>query len=137
MTWTGGCLCGAVRFRTESEPTWVAHCHCGMCRKHFGGVMGSFVGFPDGAIEWQGEPRARYSSSEGAQRAFCPRCGSTLTFERGERIDVAVGALDQPERLRPGDDPDNCHIFYAERLPWLEIVDGLPRHDGWQEGDGQ
>ena len=141
MAWTGGCLCGAVRFRSESEPSWVAHCHCEMCRRHFGGVMGSFVGFPEGTIEWLGETRSRYRSSDTVHRGFCPRCGSTLTFERDALVDIAVGALDDPERLTPGQTPDadprdECHIYTESQIPWLKVDDALPRHPRRPPGYG-
>ena len=45
MTITGGCLCGQVRYQVETEPLWICHCHCGMCRKHTGAPLASFVGF--------------------------------------------------------------------------------------------
>ena len=55
-----------------------------------------------------------------------------MMFQKGERIDIALGVLDHPEALTPGRPPagsaEDCHIFVAEQLPWLSIDDGLPRH---------
>ncbi len=78
MEWTGGCLCGAVRYRTEAEPLWIAHCHCAMCRKATGAAFGTYAGFPAGSVEWtEGEPTLYRSSSE-VERGFCSKCGGTL-----------------------------------------------------------
>ena len=135
MEWTGGCLCGAVRFRTDSDPLWVGHCHCEMCRRQTGGVMGSFVAFPAGSVEWLGKEPQRYRSSEHVERGFCPTCGSTLTFQRIHETAIAVGALDHPETLTPGHAPAgsaiDCHVFFEQRIPWLEIADNLVRHERW------
>src|SRR5258708_2636238 len=39
---TGGCQCGAVRFRVE-RLGGAAICHCRMCQKAFGGFFGPLV----------------------------------------------------------------------------------------------
>ena len=130
MTWTGGCLCGAVRFSTDTEPSRLVHCHCGMCRKHGGGAMATFMTFPTEAVTWLGEARTRYPSSEGVHRAFCPNCGSSLTYEREGRLAIMVGVMDHPERINPGDDSRggrDCHVYVHSQLPWLRIDDELPR----------
>ena len=56
-------------------------------------------------------------------RSFCPRCGSSLTWEAAEGgFTVLIGSLDHPERVRP-----DSHCFVATKLPWVEIEDGTPR----------
>ena len=49
MEWTGGCLCGAVRYRASADPLRVVSCHCGMCRRTSGAAFLTFVHFPAGA----------------------------------------------------------------------------------------
>ena len=41
----GGCLCGDIRYRATSEPEFVTHCHCQMCRKHSGALFATDAGF--------------------------------------------------------------------------------------------
>ena len=37
---TGGCLCGSIRFESSQEPYAVGYCHCDMCKKALGSVLG-------------------------------------------------------------------------------------------------
>ncbi len=123
MEWTGGCLCGAIRYRASEDPEWIGACHCGQCRKHSGAPYAVAVLFPRGAFEWTTDEPARYASSETVRRGFCPRCGSSLTWEatRGGFM-VLMGSLDYPERLRP-----DSHSFVTSKLPWVEIEEETPR----------
>ena len=75
---TGGCLCGAVRYRLAERPTGYGACHCAMCRKFSGGIeLGLEV--PPGGVTWQDETHLKtYASSEWAERGFCDICGSSL-----------------------------------------------------------
>jgi hypothetical protein len=57
---------------------------------------------------------------------FCPRCGTSLTFESTrwpDDIHLMVGNFDAPADFVP-----QCHVFAGERLPWLHVSDGLPRY---------
>ena len=125
MTWTGGCLCGAVRYRAEADPMRAVICHCVTCRRVSGAPMMCFVHFPAEAFRWLGSPPKRYRSSASAERGFCPLCGSTLTMHEtvlGDRVQVALGSLDNPERASPDD-----HVWTKQQLPWLRIEDDRPR----------
>ncbi len=96
-----------------------------MCRRHSGAPVLAFFHFPLASFSWvSGEP-VRYRSSKYAERGFCPRCGSTLTMHEEvlqDCVQVTVGSLDAPERVRPDD-----HVWTQEQLPWFEIADELPR----------
>src|SRR5476651_623360 len=67
-----------------------------------------------------------YQSSPGVRRGFCPRCGTSLTFESTrwpDDVHLMVGNFDAP-----GDFAPQCHVFAGERLPWLHLGDGLPHY---------
>lgn len=40
----------------------------------------------------------------------------------GDRVQVTLGSLDNPERITPQD-----HVWTDSQIPWLEIRDDLPR----------
>ncbi len=125
MIWTGGCLCGAARYRADADPLRVVICHCGICRRISGAPMLCFVHFPASAFIWLVGRPTRYRSSLGAERGFCARCGSTLTMHEAvlaDRVQVALGSLDRPDLVRPDD-----HVWTQSQLPWLRISDDLPR----------
>ncbi len=121
----GGCLCRAVRYRAQGPALVVEYCHCEMCRRAGGAPVVVWADFPKGNFALlQGAP-AHYASSPGVGRGFCAACGSTLTFEDEAKsyLSVAVGTLDDPGSLAP-----RQHIFFNDRIGWLEIAGDLPRH---------
>ena len=125
MDWTGGCLCGAVRFGASADPIRVVNCHCGTCRRFSGAAFMTFVHFPAEAFAWTGKAPTRYRSSADAERGFCAVCGSTLSMHEAilpDRVQVSLGSLDRPDLVRPDD-----HVWTKSQLPWLEVVDDLPR----------
>jgi hypothetical protein len=125
MEWTGGCLCAAVRYRASADPIRVVNCHCAMCRRFSGAAFMTFVHFPAGAFAWTGAQPSRYRSSADAERGFCAVCGSTLSMHEAvlaDRIQISLGSLDRPDLARPDD-----HVWTSRQLPWLKVVDDLPR----------
>jgi hypothetical protein len=128
----GGCYCTALRYRATSVFD-AGYCHCSICRR--------FTGTP--ALTWFNVPASDFSllcgspsgfrSSEHFTRYFCPRCG-THVFGRDDRapsgkvgfelISVAIGTLDHPERVTP-----KVHQWWASRIPWYSVQDGLPRFE--------
>jgi hypothetical protein len=120
------CLCGAIGLRAAGSPSWVGLCHCQSCRRATGGVLVAAAGFPRDAVKIErGQPNY-YASSPGVRRGFCRACGTALSYEN-ERwpkdIHLMIGAFERPELLRP-----QFHIFAQERLPWLNLADGLPKY---------
>ncbi len=124
MSATGGCQCGAVRFRVEGELGEASICHCRMCQKAMGGLFGPFVEAPFEALVWtRGEPR-RFQSSNKVRRGFCGDCGTPLTFEYGDRhVSLAIGALDRPGEVRLTE-----QLASPSQLPYFEDLATLPVH---------
>ena len=121
----GGCLCGAVRYKSTAVPIRCVICHCEYCRKHSGAPCLSFVHFPIKAFTWLTKEPRRYRSSRYAERGFCPECGSTLSMHEevlGDRVQVTLGSLDNPGRVEPQD-----HVWTQSQISWFEVEDELPR----------
>lgn len=100
---TGGCQCGAIRFSCDSSKvSSVSICHCRMCQKAVGNYFAPFVAFEAGGTRWTRGSRKLYRSSNHVARAFCPDCGTPLTYEAdGYEPSIAAGALDDPAALPP------------------------------------
>ena len=97
---TGGCQCGAVRFRAEGVGG-SGVCHCRMCQKAFGSFFAPLVTAQ--RVTWtRGEPSA-WRSSNRARRGFCAQCGTPLFYQvdRSTEFEMAVGAFDDPEAVAP------------------------------------
>lgn len=124
---TGRCLCGAVRYRFDGPPNWQAHCHCESCRRATSAPMVSFFAVSHDRVAWSGIAPQLYESSPGIFRSFCPRCGSPLTYQSDVRtgeIDIYATTLDDPSAFAAG-----LHVFWNERLHWLNIADDLLKHE--------
>jgi hypothetical protein len=96
-----------------------------MCRKHSGAPALAFVHFAVQDFTWLRGAPTRYRSSEFAERGFCVKCGSTLSMHEevlAERVQIAVGSLDDPGRVRIDD-----HVWTKDRIPWFDVADNLPR----------
>jgi hypothetical protein len=123
---TGGCLCGRIRYRTTGNPTNETHCHCEICRRASGAAFVSWATFRSAAfVLTKGKP-ARFDSSDIAFRQFCSNCGTQLTFrfhKSPQTIDVTLASLDDPGTITPVD-----HIWTKRQIAWIKLADGLPRY---------
>lgn len=119
---TGGCQCGAVRFRAAK----VGHasiCHCRMCQKAFGGFFAALASVDHADLEWTRGQLAIFASSDVVDRGFCDRCGTPLTFfyRGGDETDMAVGAFDDPSRIVLSE-----QIWASARVPTFDTLHALP-----------
>ncbi|MEJ1158244.1 GFA family protein [Prosthecomicrobium sp. N25] len=117
---TGGCQCGAVRFRAASLGR-ASICHCRMCQKAFGSFFGPLV-TAHGLVWTRGEP-ACFRSSNKVRRGFCAACGTPLTYEPDgfDAVEIAIGAFDDPAAIRPA-----IQLGTESRVPWFHELADLP-----------
>ncbi len=119
---SGGCQCGAVRYRSETM-LYNAHiCHCRMCQKAVGNAFAALVALPRDALVWTRGSPAMFKSSGQVARGFCKDCGTPLTYDylAGERINLTIGSLDNPEAFPPRE-----QFGIEARLDWFAILHTL------------
>jgi hypothetical protein len=100
---SGGCQCGAVRYRITTQTNEAAICHCRMCQKASGNYFQALAAVAREAFGWtKGTPGA-FRSSELVERDFCRDCGTPLTYRPldGGDIWITVGSLDHPAGVQP------------------------------------
>ena len=106
------CLCGAVRWTADGPLQFMSHCHCSRCRKAHGTPFATYVAAPSAGFSLTGaEHLARYESSPGFFRTFCPNCGSVVPGDPfGPLMFVPAGCLDGDPGVKPEMD-----IFVASK----------------------
>ena len=129
MDWTGGCMCGKVRYRLDSAPFDAGWCHCRTCQLSSGSPAMVFASVPAGDLIWtEGEEHVRsVKSSSFGHRMFCGQCGTPFLMRvdhQPETVDFSVATLDDPDRVAPA-----FHIFWGSKIAWFEPADDLPRHE--------
>ena len=120
---TGGCQCGAIRFACYAAPTRVSICHCRMCQKATGAPFASLADIPNENFAWTRGTPAAFKSSSIAERDFCAKCGTPLSYRRidGPNIEIMTGAFDRPDRVVP-----TLQFGSESRLGWVGNVSNLP-----------
>ncbi len=124
---TGGCACGAIRFKITAPLMGVGVCHCTDCQKASGDPPNYVALAPKTSFEvTQGEAKVYFSkgdSGEDAGRAFCPDCGSPLWSlpAHAPFTPVKLGALDDSSDLAP-----TLHLYAASAPLWRLMHQGLP-----------
>ena len=100
---TGGCQCGAVRYRLLKPPHKVSVCFCRMCQKAVGNYFGAFASSRIENVVWTRGTPAVFHSSAVAERGFCRDCGTPLTFSYPSlgSLSVSAGSLDDAAAFQP------------------------------------
>jgi hypothetical protein len=127
--YTARCACGTCQFEFDTDPSFIAICHCLDCKKASGGEAAMFMGVTaSDFVLTSGQPSSYgYVANSGKKlfRNFCPTCGARIFTDRLEGfpglVFVQVGALDNPDRISP-----HMEMFTSRRLHWAEPLD-LPQ----------
>jgi hypothetical protein len=123
IPFTGGCVCGAIRYECSAEPIMMFKCHCRDCQRVTGG------GFVAGLL---GQLRYHFTPSMAGgkhKRGFCAECGSRITGGQSDErptgfIGVTAGGLDDPSWFRPQID-----FFVSDTQPWDQMDPAVPKHE--------
>lgn len=124
----GGCACGYVRYRMESQPLIVHCCHCSFCQRQTGSAFAVNALIEADRVQiLRGDViDAEVPSPSGANQRIsrCPNCQVALwsyylVLYRGLgdfiRF-IRVGTLDDPGRLAP-----DVHIYTSSKQSWVVL----------------
>lgn len=120
----GGCLCGAVRFESYGAPSRVGVCHCLECRKHHGSPFYAAAVFSEVQVNISGETASHPGHPD---RAFCPKCGSSVFASSGNEVELHLGSYDETGVFTP-----RYELWTKRREPWLRPIPGARQfHEGF------
>jgi hypothetical protein len=136
IPFTGGCVCGEIRYEVNARPLMMLKCHCRDCQQVSGGpyvpvvlVLLRAFSITKGLVQHYATPSLAGGHNK---RGFCPKCGSRLTgAESPERgfIGLVATSLDDPSWFKPKVD-----IFVADAQPWDLMEPGLPKYEQYMPG---
>ena len=133
---TGGCLCGGVRFTVTTPPALAGYCHCTRCQRRTG-TASSAQAFVDGErlhVDSGAELVTGWRHPEGGmEKCFCRVCGAhVFSRDPDSKIVRAVrmSAFDHDPGVRP-----SFRAFVAYAAPWEPIpADGTVRFEESRPG---
>ena len=127
-THSGGCSCGAVRYRVHGKPIVATVCHCKFCQRRLASAFAIIASFDEQSVEMiQGKlVEAEHRSDESGRwlkMSFCPACGTTISHTAELRPgirSIAAGTFDNPDWIAI-----DRHIWVQSKLPWVSIPAGV------------
>ncbi len=127
LPFTGGCMCGNIRYECAAEPILMGNCHCRDCQRSTGTAFAAAILVPRHAVIVMGEVKyydVRGDSGGIVSRGFCPTCGSRLLSKPPipELMGIFAGSLDHPSEFQPGMD-----FYTASAQPWDYMNPDLPK----------
>lgn len=136
ITFSGGCLCGAVRYRGSEEPVIAGHCYCTDCRKTSGTGHGSHLGLPESAFAVTGDVtfyEAPTDSGSTVRRGFCPTCGSAIYSTNSGMPGIVfprASSLDDLEVFKP-----QVNVYAKRAASWDKLDTSLQTFDEMPPAD--
>ena len=124
VKFSGGCLCGGIRYKILKEPLLAYTCNCRFCQKDTGTAYRSALAILNEDVKLSGKAFRVYtykSLEHGRElyKNFCPDCGTTISLKTErfpERQVIMIGTLDDPSQIAL-----NTHMFVEEAFDWVEF----------------
>jgi len=130
--YTGGCLCGKVRFEITDTIQDIVYCHCSLCRKAQGSAFATNGNVNKDKFKFiSGENElTAYESSPGQMKYFCKHCGSPImskTDSNPSKVRVRLGTIETAISEKP-----MAHIFATSKANWEDIEGDLPQYESYE-----
>lgn len=126
---SGGCLCGAIRYNCSAEPIMVANCHCRDCQQASGSAFAANLVVPAESVSLSKASPTYHDKladrGHTMSRGFCPTCGSRLMLKNSAYPDILVihvSSLDDPSWVRVEMD------IYTESAQAWDFLDLQRKH---------
>jgi hypothetical protein len=119
---TGGCLCGRIRYSGEAEPLRMVACHCKDCQRNTGSAFLTVFGVPTGTFTVTGDPQTHTrpggTTGKPLHRVFCPDCGSSIMVYKDNtgRVNFTAGTLDDTSFFKP-----TANIYCETKQSWVPL----------------
>ncbi len=132
---SGGCACGAVRYRLDAPPMIVHCCHCRDCQRQTGSAFVINILIETDHIAPTAGAPAPIPVPTGSGRPHdiyrCQACGTALWSDYGRRLGlrfVRAGTLNEPASVAP-----DIHIYTRSKLPWVTLPPGVPAFEAYYD----
>lgn len=130
--YTGGCLCGAIRYSVSAPINELRHCHCRDCQRTSGAHGAVVAVVPSDKFKLEKGTLKRYAGKAASGRTlyrfFCADCGSPIYGQREtmpEMMTLRAGTLDDSNNLKIA-----MHIWTGSARSWSYIDPSAKQHPG-------
>ena len=128
---TGGCLCGKIKYVSTSAPKLAMNCHCKDCRKASGGPYLANVFIMEEFFSLEGEPKKFVHHSDRGStmtKYFCGNCGSQIYGTNSARpgsVTIRAGSINETDVIQP-----SVNLFIKNKIQSTPINKELKTFDG-------
>ncbi len=120
---TRSCRWGLIGMESAHDPFSSSYCHCRDCRRQSGAPVMAFVGFRETDLVWHGTPQTGAPAAWSAASARTAAARSAIATQNCRARSICRSASwTNLRNIRR-----RLHRLEQRRLPFLHIVDDLPR----------
>ena len=123
------CRCGALTADCSGEPVRISVCHCLDCQRRSGSAFSAQARWPAAAVVVSGDSMVYETTGEGGRWGrfnFCPRCGSTVTYQIEyfpDLMAIPLGAFADPNFPAPA-----FSVWERRKHDWVALTGEIEHH---------